>query len=262
MSFDLGVWYSDVPLTREEAGEFYRHLNEDRVFVRRHPQFDAFWADLRAMFPDRASPEEPETDFGDWDSAMLQTPADLKAEAAAPVVPAPTLPEMPPAAVPYDDDTPWAATPAPAGFAVALPIRWSRVDEVAPDIFTLVRRHELVIFNPQETWVWFPPKLKRRKARPAAPLVRLQIAGKAPELAVTIRLDADVLLQATLPTRRAAHAQARASTLEKGLAFYEVDDPGSLAQSLVWDAMDPGSPDHPPGVPPGAQVSTLRIKDD
>jgi len=277
MSFDLGVWYSDVPLTREEAGEFYHRLNDNRVFVRRHPQFDAFWAELMARFPDSAAPDEPQIGLADGRSAMLETPAELKAVAASGAPPAPyVVPEAFRSTSPYDataatstaamgddDDEPWAATLAPKGFAVALPISFSRVDQVAVEIFTMVRRHGLVIFNPQETWVWFPPKLKRRKPRPAPPVLRLRIAGKAPALSVGISLGDNVLVHATLSTRQEAHARACDLAVARCLAFYEVDDPGSLAQSLYWQPLEPGDPAYPCHMTPrpGVEVSTLKIRD-
>jgi hypothetical protein len=262
MSFDLGVWYSDVPLTREEAGEFYARLNGNRVFVRRHPQFDAFWSELIARFPDQRSPDDPPADFDELSSNLLQTPAEIKPRPMPDAAAQAAFFEAERNKRPVPEDSPWAATLAPAGSAVALPILGSNVRDVAIDVFIMVRRHGLVIFNPQETWVWYPPKLKRRKPRPAPPLLRLRIAGTTPELAVTIRLDEEVLLQATLPSRREAHAQTRALTIEKGLAFYDVDDPGSLAQSIVWAPMEPGDPNYPPGAMPSVEVSTLTIRDD
>jgi hypothetical protein len=265
MSFDLGVWYSDVPLTREEAGEFYQHLNRNRIFVRRHPQFDAFWKELMARFPDSTAPEEPQIGLDERDSDMLQTPAEREAADAAFAANPPPLPDnFDPSTFPVDDDSePWAATLAPNGFAVAMPIRFSRVDELAVEIFTLVRRHGLVIYNPQEHWVWYPPKLDRRKPRPVPPVLRLQIAGKIPALSVTLSLGNDPVLQATLPTRLEAHATACASAIEKGLDFYEVDDPASVAQSLYWEPLEPDDPGYPcVTLPPGTEVSRLRIKDE
>jgi hypothetical protein len=246
-------------VTPGQAGEFYDHLNGNRVFVRRHPIFDAFWTELKTRFPGLSGPDEPRTDVGEEASNLLVTPADLKVRAtpeAAPVGP----PDQ--AEPPAKDDAPWAATLAPVGFAVALPIRWSRVDEVVPDIFTMVRRHGLVIYNPQEHWVWCPPKLRRRKLRPAPLLLRLQIAGRAPDLVVTIHLAEKLLLEAMLPSRREAHARARALALENGLAFYDVDDPGSLAQSLVWVPIEPGDSNYPPGAMPDVHASRLTIRDD
>jgi hypothetical protein len=111
--------------------------------------------------------------------------------------------------------------------------------------------------------VWYPPKLDRRKPRPVPPVLRLQIAGKIPELSVTISLGDDPVLQATLPTRQEAHATACASAIEKGLDFYEVDDPASVAQSMYWEPLEAGDPGYPcVTLPPGTEVARLRIKDD
>jgi hypothetical protein len=29
MSFDLGIWYSEAPMTAEEAGAYFEHINSD-----------------------------------------------------------------------------------------------------------------------------------------------------------------------------------------------------------------------------------------
>ena len=75
MSYDLGVWYGDSAMTREEAAAFYRHINADWVVVRRHAAFDAFWAELLAQFPNlghaAAAPDEPP-------GSMLQTMDDIR----------------------------------------------------------------------------------------------------------------------------------------------------------------------------------------
>jgi hypothetical protein len=59
MSFDLGVWYSDTPMSVEQAKSYYAHINSDWVDLRRRPEFDKFVLALRARFADLRSSNDP-----------------------------------------------------------------------------------------------------------------------------------------------------------------------------------------------------------
>ena len=39
MSFDLGVWYSEAPMSLDQAQSYYEHINSDWVDLRRRPEF-------------------------------------------------------------------------------------------------------------------------------------------------------------------------------------------------------------------------------
>lgn len=240
MSFDLGVWYSDVPLTSEEAGQFYVSLNRNRVFVRRRPEFDAFWQELVARFPDLRSPDDPPADLDAPPAVMLETPEEQQARSSDPAASAAFFEALRNKA-PAPEDSPWATTLSPAGASVVMSIVSDRVGEVATEVLAMAKRHGLLLFDPQEPWLWFPPELEEGAPGVARPVVRLEIAGAVPELKVTIRRGEETLLQETIATRQEAHGRARALTLEAGNDFYDVDDPASVAAQLFdeddddWD---------------------------
>jgi len=227
MSDDLGVWYSDSAMTRQEAAAFYRHINRDWVVVRRHPAFDAFWTELLARFPNLgnapADPDEPP-------ESMLQTMDDIRR------LP-PPRPEQLEAIRhvvldPEEDKSPWAAALKPEGSAVALPIRGSRIGETEAIVHALAARHGLVVYNPQSE-VTLPAALLRSPACSATkPGPVLRVAGTAPSLAVTISLDGRTLVETEMASRQEAHARARALAAENDRSYYLVDDPNCLAQSF------------------------------
>jgi hypothetical protein len=236
MSFDLGVWYSDVPMSGEEAGEFYVRLDRNRVFVRRYPQFDAFWEELNQRFPDLRSPDDPPVDLDALPPSVLETPAEQEARVSDPAASAAFFAALRDKA-PEPEDSPWAATLSPSGASVVISIVSSRVGEVATEVLAMAKRHGLLFFDPQELWVWFPPELEEGAPRVVPPLVTLEIAKAVPELKVTIRRGEEMLLQETIATRQEAHGRTRALTLAAGNDFYDVDDPGS-AMAQLFDEHD------------------------
>jgi hypothetical protein len=262
MSFDLGVWYSDAPMTQQEAAAFYRHINTDWVVVRRHPQFDAFWTELLKYLPDLRGIAGPQADLDEPPNSLLLTAQDIRN------LPPPTAeqlqaireqaPEDPP------ENSPWAATLAPAGSAVALPIRGSRVREAAPVVYDLAARHGLVFYDPQSGKVTLPPKLLQPVAG-AMPTSgpTLHISGAAPNLAVRVTLDDRILLESELSSRREAHSHARALTLQYGRNYYAVDDPDCLTQSIKLEPIAPEDlrPVFREALAPGGQLYRLVLPD-
>jgi hypothetical protein len=262
MSFDLGVWYSDAPMTQMEAAAFYRHVNTDWMVVRRHPQFDAFWSELLKHLPDLRGVAGPQADLDEPPNSMLLTVQDIRN------LPPPTpeqlqairehVPEDPP------EISPWAATLAPQGSAVALPIRGNRVRDAAPVIRDLAARHGLVFYDPQSGMVTLPPRLLQPVAD-AMPVSgpTLHISGATPSLAVRVTLDDQILLETDVASRREAHSHARALALENNRSYYAVDDPDCLTQSIKLEPIAPEDlrPIFREALAPGSQVHRLVLPD-
>jgi hypothetical protein len=255
MSFDLGVWYSDVPMTVEQARSYFEHINGDWVDVRRRAAFDEFLKALEARFPDLRSPDDPPADPDEPPKALLMSGTEMK---SAPP-PGPDAVEAMRKRRPPPEDSPWAASLTPHGAGIALSIRGSKVGKVAPMVVELALGHRLVVYDPQDDRVLQPPALAGRPAE-AGPVPRLQldVAGNAPAVQAKITLDGGVVLDETLPSRREAHRRARALTLENKVDFYAVSDPGSLAQGMVWEPIPPGDPRYPPASGPNVQFYELK----
>lgn len=254
MSFDLGVWYSEVPMSSEEAGAYYHHINSDWVVVRRAVEIDAFLRDLLERFPDGWYPKPPPDDPEDPPAALLRSAAELRAAAAAPPadwVPPPWPPEELP------EDMPWATSPISAqGSTVTLSISFSAVRRTAPVVHELAMRHGLVFYDPQSDYVALPPSLVgKTRSAPLKQSLVLRVSGNSPSVRWTLMLDGATLIAGIAASRREAHVEARRLAISKGLDRYQVDDPGSLSQSMRWD---PVADD---GVPPedGVVISRLRL---
>lgn len=260
MSFDIGVWYSDAPMTQMEAAAFYRHINTDWVVVRRHPEFDAFLTELLARLPDLAAPGVAQAELDEPPKSMLLTIGDIRNR------PPPTpeqlraireqVPEDPP------ENSPWAAGVGPGGAAVALPIRWDRVREAAPIIYDLAARHGLIVYDPQSGKVALPPS-PQWPGPDAMPGPTMRISSAGSKLAVTITLDDRIVLESELSSRREAHSRARALTLQYGRTYYAVDDPSCLAQSIKFEPIAPEDlrPIFREALPPGGQLLRLVLPD-
>ena len=53
MSYDFGVWYSDVPMTDQEAGELYVKLCEEAVVMTTDSAaVDSFYNELTSGWPE------------------------------------------------------------------------------------------------------------------------------------------------------------------------------------------------------------------
>jgi hypothetical protein len=259
MSFDLGVWYSEAPMSLAQAESYYEHINSDWVDLRRRAEFDAFLLALQARFPDLRSPDDPPADPDEPPISLMQSVAEMK---SAPQVGPEWLEEMRKKR-PAPEDSPWAGTLDPHGSGIALSITWSNVERVGPVVVELAARANLLVYDPQNSRVFVPPALTGKE--PAAipsPRVTLQVVGNAPNVQATVTLDDRVMFDATVASRREAHRHARALTLEHGLDHYAVKDPHSLSGSMIWE---PVSPDDPLlGVPriPGTELLKLKLRGD
>jgi hypothetical protein len=259
MSFDLGVWYSDVPMTKAQAAAYYEHISSDWVDVRRRTEFDAFLSELVARFRDLRSPDDQPADPDDPPDSLLTSAAELK---AAP----PPSPEWMAGLQkkrPTPAESPWAATLGPIGSSIALSITWGRVPEVAPIVVKLAARFNLIVYDPQESRVFLAPEPAHGKpeANLLPPRVRLLIDGDAPRVHATIKLDDRFAIEETMPSRREAHRRARALTLENGLGFYAVDDRRSLAQAMIWALVPDGElPGVPRVTPSGDNIEIRKLK--
>jgi hypothetical protein len=259
MSFDLGVWYSDVPMTNAVALAYYEHINSDWVDVCRRAEFDGFLSELVARFPDLRSPDDPPADPDDPPDSLLTSAAELKAAPPRGPESMAALQKKRPAPV----ESPWAATLGPIGSSIALSITWDRVREVAPVVVKLAARFHLIVFDPQADRVFLAPELMGGKpeANLPPPRVTVQIDGDAPKVHAVIKLDGHVAIEETMSSRREAHRRARALTLENGLGLYAVDDPRALSQALTWVPVPDGElPGVPRVTPSGDNIEIRKLK--
>ena len=120
MSYDLGVWHSDLPLDDEQAGDLYVKLCEER------------WAPTEENAATLAFYNELSTRYPEIDDVSGK---DL-------------------------DDCPWSCPHDRSGLHVLMTIRWSKYGEVTPVVYELAERHDLVCYNPQEGKVRLPNRLK------------------------------------------------------------------------------------------------------
>ena len=58
------------------------------------------------------------------------------------------------------DDCPWSVDIDVSDGAVVMCVVWSRVEEIAPYVMGLAKRHELACFDPQEEQLYLPPSLQ------------------------------------------------------------------------------------------------------
>jgi hypothetical protein len=125
MSFDLGVWYSDTPLTDEDAGDLYVKLCEETwIPIEENAAVDAFYADLTSRYPEIDAISEEEL-----------------------------------------ENCPWSCAHDRSGLHVLMAITWSRCAEIAPVVLNLAATHGLVCYDPQESKVHLPSHLKPRPPR-------------------------------------------------------------------------------------------------
>jgi hypothetical protein len=132
---------------------------------------------------------------------------------------------------------------------------------VAPVVVDLAARANLLVYDPQNSRVFVPPALAGKEAAAMAPpKATLQVDGNAPNVKAIVTLDGHMILDATVPSRREAHRQARALTLEHGLDHYAVKDPQALSESIIWEPISPNNP--PDGVPmtPGTQLFKMKLR--
>jgi hypothetical protein len=221
--YDLGIWFSNVAMNRDQAAAFCKHIYRDWVVVRRHPSFDVFWNELHARFPDGAGEVDPVAGLDSPPRTMCCSLQDIRSGVLSSSRRTPR-----PAPISLDD-TVWASGPLGAmGSATILSVAWSRAVDVVPQIQDLAIRNGLVVFDGQSGEVTLPPGLGIG-VTPEARL-RLEVAGAVPPFDVSILLDGRPVAAFLSPSRMDAHERARSMTLQQELPLYEVIDPGSLAQ--------------------------------
>ena len=128
MSFDLGVWHSDGSVTDEEAGDLYTKLCEEKVVMTGESgAVEAFYHELTSHWPEIDTVPEEKID-------------DL-------------------------DNCPWSCALDRSGMHVIMACVWPKANEVAAFVYQLAMKHGLVLYNPQESTVYLPPKLKPQRSR-------------------------------------------------------------------------------------------------
>ncbi len=125
MSFDLGVWHSDAPLSDQEAGEIYVRLCEHWPFLGGESRFvAAFYDELTERWPEiDAVPDE------EIDSVR---------------------------------HCPWSCALNRSGMAVVMSCVWPMAEEVAAFVANLAEKHGLVLFDPQTGTLLLPERLRPR----------------------------------------------------------------------------------------------------
>jgi hypothetical protein len=126
MSFDLGVWYSDVSLTNEEAGEIYVKLCQNKLTLGGESEaVKGFYTDLTARWPE-------------IDTVPIE--------------------------VDDVDYCPWSCTLDRSGMHVIMPCVWSKAEDVFAFVHELATKHSLVLFDPQAGEVHLPAHLKQKRS--------------------------------------------------------------------------------------------------
>ena len=122
MSFDLGVWHCEEPLTNAEASDIYLRLCEEWPYLEgEHPSVQAFYEELIQHWPEIDT--VPEDKVGDFDFS------------------------------------PWSCELNHSGKAVVMSCVWPKADEVAEYVAALARKHQLLLFDPQANRVRLPENL-------------------------------------------------------------------------------------------------------
>jgi hypothetical protein len=126
MSFDLGVWCCDEPLTDKQAGEIYLQLCEQWPYLEGDsPAVAVFYQELIEHWPEIDTvPEEKVGEF---------------------------------------DFSPWSCELCHSGMAVVMSCVWSKADDVAQYVKALALKHDLLLFDPQANRVTLPERFKSAK---------------------------------------------------------------------------------------------------
>ena|SRR5208337_5302636 len=123
MSFDLGVWHSEVPLTNAQAAEIYVHLCQNWPYLKgESPSIAAFYDDLIRRWPEIDTVPEEEIDNMNY--------------------------------------CPWSCALPHSGMAVVMACVWSMAEEVEAFVKDLAKKHGLVLFDPQSDTVSLPEQLQ------------------------------------------------------------------------------------------------------
>ena len=126
MSFDLGVWHSEQPLTEAEASDIYLRLCEEWPYLGgENSAVQSFYQELVQHWPELDS--IPEDQVGDFEVS------------------------------------PWSCELNHSGMAVVMSCVWPKASEVAEYVTDLARKHRLVTFDPQANRVTLPDHLRPPK---------------------------------------------------------------------------------------------------
>lgn len=121
MSFDLGVWYSQVPLSDEEAAEIYVHLCGDWPYLGgEHHSVGSFYEELTKRWPEIDTVPDERIDDLEY--------------------------------------CPWSCAISCSGMAVVTSCVWSMADKVESFIRELAKQHKLILFDPQSGKVHLPER--------------------------------------------------------------------------------------------------------
>lgn len=121
MSFDLAVLNTDGPLSAEEAAGIYNELCDGNYEIL-----------------------QPSEKIDAFYQELIQKYPDIDS---------------------YSDDEidncPWSVELDVSDGAVVMSIVWSRVEEVAPYVRSLAKKHDLACFDPQDQQLYLPSSLQR-----------------------------------------------------------------------------------------------------
>jgi len=113
MSFDLGVWHSEVPLTDKEAAKIYVALCEKWPYLKgESPSIAAFYYDLTAQWPEIETMPEDQIDNKEY--------------------------------------CPWSCSLNHSGMAVIMACVWSMADDVAAFVEALAKEVRSRALQPSE----------------------------------------------------------------------------------------------------------------
>jgi len=223
MSFDLAVWYSDHPMSADDAGTFYGHICGGWVIVREHPALRAFCLELAAEIPGALDPDDLERDFLTTPTTHLMTYADLMTRPSA-LFPASLAPSR-------EEPPPWRLITSFRGLAMTMSLG-SRKREVGSTIHRLAGTHGLIGYNPQSGEVAIPPQLAGTPYLPLPEPVRMVIEEQPEHLTIRISLEDKLLFEGKMSVRREAHDLARDLTIRLGQLAYAVEDKRTLSSRL------------------------------
>lgn len=222
MSFDLAVWYSDFPMSADDAGAFYGHINGDWVIVREHPAIREFCRALMTEFPGILDPADLERDFLATPTTHLLTYADLVARPSA-LFPASSQQSA-------GEPPPWRIITSFRGLAMTMSLGSGKSD-VGPAIHRLAGTHGLIGYNPQAGDVAIPPRLVGMPDEPLSEPVRMTITEKPENLDIRISFENHLLFEGRVSSRREAHDLARDHTLKLERLAYAVEDERTLSSA-------------------------------
>jgi hypothetical protein len=136
MSCDYGVWYSETPLTNEEAAKIYVSLCEQWPFLEgEYPMVRAFYDELTRHWPELDTVSEEKIDDKEY--------------------------------------CPWSCAISHSGIAVVTACVWPMADKVGSFVKDLATKHQLVLFDPQSERVHLPERLKATQVKKDGLLRRL-----------------------------------------------------------------------------------------